>query len=210
MKRSTILLLVVALESVAVILAVYLGDQLGTPAFGQLRLNWLGAVWGILACLPLLAGLWFATRAQRPPPLGRLTRDLDNRVRPLFADCDLVSLAIISAAAGIGEETLFRGVMQTAMAESAGLWVAIAVTSVIFGLLHYVSLTYAIYAALIGAYLGLLLVAFDNLLVPILAHATYDFIGLVYLVYVRKAPSAAGESDPFDLELGGSVEAGGG
>lgn len=208
MKRSTILLLVLVVEGLALFLAVYLGEQFETPAFGQLRLDWLGAVWGISACFPLLAGLWFATRAQRPI-LGRLTRDLDGRVRPLFVQCDLVSLALMSAAAGIGEEALFRGVMQTGMAGSTGPWIAIGVTSLAFGLLHYISLTYAVYAALIGAYLGLLLVAFDNLLVPIFTHATYDFVGLIYLVYFRGAPSPTSESDSLDLELGGSVQAGG-
>jgi len=166
-----------------------LGIQIGTPAFERLRFAWSGVGWGISGSLPLLAGLWLALRAKKPP-LGGLARDLQVRVRPLFADCDLVSLAIISAAAGLGEETLFRGVVQTALAETTGLWIAVAVTSAIFGLLHYVSLTYVIYAAVIGAYLGLLLVAFDNLLVPVLAHALYDLFGLIYLLRARQAPTS--------------------
>ena len=66
-----------------------------------------------------------------------------------------------------------------------GLWLAVALTSIVFGLAHFISFTYAAYATVVGVYLGVLLIVFDNLLVPVLAHATYDFVALVYLIYVR-------------------------
>jgi hypothetical protein len=44
------------------------------------------------------------------------------------------------------------------------------------------SATYAILAALIGLYLGLLLIWTGNLLAPAVAHGLYDFIALLYLV----------------------------
>jgi hypothetical protein len=102
-----------------------------------------------------------------------------------LSQCSLLDLALISALAGIGEEALFRGVMQTGLVPVVGLPAAVALTSVAFGLAHYLSLTYAAYAALVSVYLGVLLVYTDNLLVPVIAHAAYDFVALVYLTRVR-------------------------
>ena len=54
--------------------------------------------------------------------------------------------------------------------------------SFVFGCFHPLSATYAVLAALIGLYLGLLLIFTGNLLAPALAHGLYDFIALVCLV----------------------------
>ena len=93
---------------------------------------------------------------------------------------------LISLFAGAGEEMLFRGLIQAGLDEwmtgPAGAWIALAVASLLFGLAHMVSATYAVVAALIGAYLGALLIATDNLLAPIVAHGLYDFVALIYLV----------------------------
>jgi hypothetical protein len=56
-----------------------------------------------------------------------------------------------------------------------------------FGLAHFISLMYAVLAALIGLYLGILFIAFDNLAVPVIVHALYDFVALTYLVRMRSA-----------------------
>ena len=56
-----------------------------------------------------------------------------------------------------------------------------AITSVIFGLLHAVTKTYAVLAFLVSVYFGWLAIATNDLLGPILAHAIYDFFALVYL-----------------------------
>ena len=102
----------------------------------------------------------------------------------------MIDLALISALAGLGEELLFRGVLQTVLAGAVGLGLAVALTSIVFGLAHFISFTYAAYATVVGVYLGVLLIVFGNLLVPVVAHAAYDFLALVYLVYFR--PPAAG------------------
>ena len=206
MSRRQIIWLVIGFESVAIALAWALGDAQGAPALGQTRLTFSGAVWGILASVPVLAGLWLAMRSSWTP-LVRLTRDLDLVVAPLFANCTVLDLAVISAFAGVGEEALFRGFMQTALAGTVNLWVAIAVVSVIFGALHAISFVYFIYAATLGAWFGVLLIAFDNLLVPIVAHAAFDFVGLVYLIHVRRADSAddAGEQSLLSRPGGAGV-----
>jgi membrane protease YdiL (CAAX protease family) len=71
----------------------------------------------------------------------------------------------------------------------------------VFGLAHPISTTYAVLASLIGIYLGFLFVATDNLLVPIVTHAAYDFLALVYLLSGQPAPTPT-ES----VDVGQSVE----
>jgi hypothetical protein len=59
---------------------------------------------------------------------------------------------------------------------------------------------YVVLAALVGIYLGWFTYYFDNLFEAIFAHAVYDFIGLVYLVYFDKdePPPAPLQPDPVE------------
>jgi membrane protease YdiL (CAAX protease family) len=56
----------------------------------------------------------------------------------------------------------------------------------LFGLLHFITPSYALFAGLTGLYLGGLWILTRNLLVPITAHGAYDFLALVYLTRVRR------------------------
>ena len=178
------LLIAVGFEGALVLLGWGLGEVFDTPAFGPLRFTAAALGYGVLACVPMLLGLVWVVRS-RWTPLARFRHTIDKDVAPLFARCTVFDLLLISALAGLGEEVLFRGFMQTALGGTVGLWMAVAITSIVFGLAHFVTVTYAVYATLIGVYLGTLLIFCDNLLVPVLAHAVYDFVALVYLVYVR-------------------------
>ena len=103
-------------------------------------------------------------------------------------------IALISIMAGVGEEALFRGVLQTYFAGHVGVAPALLVTSSLFGLLHPVTAVYAVMAGLIGLYLGVLAVWHDNLLVPMVVHSLYDFVALTYLVhYHRLQPDSVGD-----------------
>jgi membrane protease YdiL (CAAX protease family) len=121
----------------------------------------------------------------------RFRQTIDRTLAPLVADCSLFDLVLLSVMAGVGEEVLFRGVVQAALAGSVGPVLAIAVSALLFGLAHFVSVTYAVYATLFGVYLGVMLVVFGNLLAPVITHAVYDFVALAYLVYVRFPADAA-------------------
>ena len=87
---------------------------------------------------------------------------------------------MIAALAGIGEETLFRGVIQAAVAQHVGgprgVWLGLLVAAVLFGLLHPVTPMYAVLAGAIGLYLGWLWLVGGNLLLPIVTHGVYDFV----------------------------------
>ena len=59
--------------------------------------------------------------------------------------------------------------------------------SVLFGLGHMVTPTYAVLAGLIGLYLGALSMVFGNLLQVVVVHSLYDFVALLYLVRRQKS-----------------------
>lgn len=147
------------------------------------------ALWGLLATVPL-AGLLLVCVHTPLRVFQDLVRLIDRWVVPLFARWNLTQIAIVSLLAGLGEEMLFRGVIQNALQARIhppfGTWVGWLLSSFLFGAAHAVSATYAVLATLIGLYLGRLWIETGNLLVPVVAHAAYDFLALVYLVRVRK------------------------
>jgi len=190
MTRRPLFWLTIGFEGGLAVLGWGLGAYLGTPAFGQWHLTGRGIGLGLLASVPALLGLAWVVRSVWPP-FVRFRRTIDHTLAPLVADCTLVDLAVLSVMAGVGEEVLFRGVVQAALAGRIGPGLAVAVTALLFGLAHFVSVTYAVYATLFGVYLGVLLVVSGNLLAPVVTHAVYDFVALAYLVYVRPPTDAA-------------------
>jgi hypothetical protein len=119
-------------------------------------------------------------------PLARIRAFLDDAVRPIFGEWSIGQLALISILAGLCEEALFRGAIQGILSEAIGRLPALVLASLLFGAAHYITVGYAVLAALIGAYLGALWLATDNLLVPILVHVLYDLIALIYFLRIAK------------------------
>ena len=76
----------------------------------------------------------------------------------------------------------------------AALWGLVGTVPMVllFGLMHFVTRTYALLAALMGAYLGLVWYWTGNLLTVVLMHALYDFLVLLYLL---RGPGS-GEEEP--------------
>jgi len=127
-------------------------------------------------------------------PLHSIKKFTDTVIRPLMASCTLVDLFGISVLAGVGEEMLFRGLMQDLFANWIPLAAAVVLAAVLFGMMHAVTVTYAVLAAVIGIYLGAVYVWTDNLLAPMIAHGLYDFVVLLYLVFTD------GEAEPRSTE----------
>jgi hypothetical protein len=100
-------------------------------------------------------------------------QDTFAMLRELLEGLSWWQILIISATAGLSEEVLFRGVIQSE-------WGLLA-ASVLFGLCHPLSGAYIVYASLLGTYLGLLAKASGSVVAPIVAHAAYDALGLWYL-----------------------------
>jgi hypothetical protein len=181
MTISKITFAVIAFEGSLLFLTLAVAWLLGVSLIEQVTFQWR-AVWlSVAGTCPLFLLLVWGT-GSRWSVLTRLFREIEDHVLPLFAACSVLELGAISILAGLAEESLFRGVLQTALAEWINPSLALVVASVLFGLAHFITPTYALFASVIGMYLGCLLMVSNNLLVPIVVHATYDFVALVYLV----------------------------
>jgi membrane protease YdiL (CAAX protease family) len=179
-QRRGILLLTVVCEGSLCGLAFVLSYWWDVPLLPGLYWDPSAQLLGIFASLPLL--VLFVLCLRWPiGPLKGIARFCREVIGPLFASCTWYELAGIALLAGLGEELLFRGVLQVAVSRWLGPATALIAVSVLFGLLHSMTPAYAVIAGLMGFYLGCLWIGTGNLLVPILAHALYDFVALVWL-----------------------------
>ena len=134
-------------------------------------------IWGLLATVPLLLLLVWMLGSE-VSPIRNLVKLVTEQIGPLVARCSLLELGCLAAIAGLSEEVLFRGVVQTGLAAWLPANGALIVASAIFGLVHAASRVYALFAALMGLYLGVLFVLQSSLIPPIIAHGLYDFVAL--------------------------------
>jgi uncharacterized protein len=170
------------------LLALGLGWLLDLWPADTIQWDPAGAWWGLAATVPLVAVLVVCVYVPIRV-LRELLATIDRQVVPLFAGWSLWEMALVAGLAGLGEEMLFRGIIQNAtsvwIGGTYGPFVGLIVASVLFGSAHALSSAYAVLATGIGLYLGGLWIAAGNLLVPVVAHAVYDFAALVYLVRGR-------------------------
>jgi hypothetical protein len=125
--------------------------------------------------------------------LRRLVRDL---LQTWLGGASAGQLALVSLAAGVGEELLFRGLIQEGLARwigpPLGVGVGLAVASVLFGACHWLSTTYAVLATAAGVYFGIWMILTGSVWTPLVAHAVYDFIALMYLLDARHGSARVG------------------
>lgn len=125
-----------------------------------------------------------------------------------------VALIGFTAAAAVTEELLFRGVLLRFIEKSAGTWVALALVSLLFGLMHIANPHATVWSALAiaveaGGMLGAAYVATRSLWVPIGIHFAWNFAGGALLstaVSGKEAPAGLLESTlsgPVALSGGG-------
>jgi membrane protease YdiL (CAAX protease family) len=180
-QRQLVVLLAVGVEGGLIALAWLFGWLLDQPPLKGFAWESRAALLGVAATLPLL--LAFLVMLRWPVgPLRRIKHFSEQVLCPLLAPCSVLDLLGISLLAGLGEEMLFRGVLQGWFARWMPSLLALAVASVAFGVVHAVTAAYAVLAALMGAYLGWLWHESGNLLAPVITHALYDFLVLLYLL----------------------------
>lgn len=197
MNRGTLLRLAVGVEGGLFLLAVGVGALLDAPPLRLIR--WHAGVIAVSvgATVPLLVGLALLLQ-RRPSWLEGLLRIVQRELQPLFAASTRMDLLLVSLLAGLGEETLFRGLIQPLLEARLPLVPALLVTNLLFGLAHPLSRAYVLSAAGIGLYLSWLQVASGNLLLPILVHALYDFGALLL---IRRGAGRGATPAPIQPEL---------
>ncbi len=174
------LALACAFEAALLVIAYAAGWLAGIDPLASLAPGSGSTAIGLLAVMPMVGLLWWGL--QHPQhPLGRPTAEAREFVANFFRDTGWAGFALVAFLAGLCEEALFRGFLQVFIAGFAGEFQALLAASVLFGLAHAVSLAYAVVATIIGLYLGALFLLTDGLLAPVVCHAVYDFIALVWL-----------------------------
>ncbi len=180
-ERAILVLIGILFEGGLAGLAGLLGWLFGVSPTASLRWNGRDAAFGALAIGPMLLVFWFSLKSNWRP-LAEIREFFERLIRPAFSSCSILELALVSAAAGFGEEVLFRGLIQGGLETSIGRGPALVLTSMLFGLAHPITTAYIVLAGLLGLYLGALWMAGGNLLIPIVAHGLYDFVALVILL----------------------------
>lgn len=193
--RGSVVISAVLIEGGMAVVAWWLGNWWGYPPADTMQVTWAAIGWGVAAVLPMLALMVWVQRSSWRP-WRRIMAVVRRQIAPLFADCSYADLALISALAGLGEEAMFRGVLQPAIASWTGVMPALVLTSLLFGAAHMITPGYFVLATAMGAFLGYLALATGNLLAPVIAHALYDFIALVHLVSsVRPRGVSTGDAE---------------
>lgn len=164
--------------------SLFLGWLLAHPPLITFQWDPKDTMIGVLAAVPLI--LLFLVMITWPiGPLVAVKEFCDQEVVGLFHDSSWSELALISLTAGVGEEMLFRGVIQASLADWLGITTGITLTSILFGVLHPISYAYVVITAILGLYLGAIWVYNGNLITVMITHGLYDFAALAYLIKLR-------------------------
>ena len=181
MNRNTLLLVTVITEGGLYFLGLALMNLAEIELRSVFSVSWTSTFYALLLTLPMFVTLYLVERSGWQP-IVELRNEMDEKILPIFSNCNTVDLAVIAFFAGVGEELFFRGWMQAVLVERSGVLIGILITSLIFGVLHYLSTAYFIYAFLTSIYLGIIYLVTGNLFIVMAIHAVYDFAALVYLV----------------------------
>lgn len=166
--------------------AVGLSFLVKTPLPPQFNLSANDALIGVIATLPPVLFLWWFSNTD-VPALAEFRRSQIKFFAGIGFEFTPPRIAAMAVGAGVCEELLFRGVVQTWIDGFAPVAVAVIVSNIIFGVLHMRTVLYAVIAGAVGVYFGVIFVMTENLLAPIIAHGLYDAVALEY---TRRAVAA--------------------
>jgi len=175
MSPRRVLVLALATQAVLIAAAWGLSRLLQLPPhWGQLPRDAAIGVAGALA----LAGVNYLmlTRAPSNWLVDGVRAVYHELLVPLFSRMGPLSIIAVGAAAGVGEEWLFRGVVQPL--------VGLVAASVLFGLAHVGGrpmAAFGVWASAMGLILGTLATLTGGLTAPIVAHGVYDILALQFL-----------------------------
>lgn len=192
-SADNLLITAVVFESVLGLVAILLGWLIGPdaraliPEFDPENL-WpigIGVGYGLIAAIPILV---FIAGVRRIPwePIRNLEKLSNDGIVSSLLQLRPAELIVISLCAGVGEELLFRGWMMQWMIGTTdptnivNIGIGLVGSSIAFGMVHPISKLYIFLAAIMGVYFGVLLIYTENLLVPIVAHAAYDAVQMIW------------------------------
>ncbi|MCF7708512.1 MAG: CPBP family intramembrane metalloprotease [Verrucomicrobia bacterium] len=173
-----------SLEAALIPLSFILGWVFDWHPAENLRWNGKEALLGIFsALLPFAGYIWIL--GSEHAGFRRIQAFLDDVMRRLFGNWNILQLAAISILAGLGEELLFRGFLQGILEQTTNAFAAVAISSIVFGMFHLITPLYALITIIMGVYIGLIYMVTDSLLIVIMLHAVYDFAALMHYLRIH-------------------------
>ena len=176
------------------LMSSWLGEIGGYNIYKQMVSTIPDLVAAIVWLIPLLTALslsLFFTDKLRA--LRELKSAFQATLIPTLSVIPPWGLAVISIGAGIGEEALFRGLIQSGVTSLPFLHggtqatiASVVASAVLFGLVHALSPAYFWYATFAGCIFGLEAV-YAGLSTAALTHSLYDAIALLAILYFWKA-----------------------
>lgn len=179
-------------QSLLIAASIGTAALVGTPNWGLgpgFALTWNAMATGILLTIPLgVLAIALDQIEDKFPALQDVTKATQRSVLSLLGGKFKPGIALITSlalgcVAGVGEEMLFRGVLQFELQSRFGQAIAVGLSSFIFGALHAVTPLYAFLAAIASVYFGGIYIWCSNLAVPIACHAFYDLVALLFAHY---------------------------
>ncbi|MCP4439828.1 MAG: CPBP family intramembrane metalloprotease [Aureispira sp.] len=130
----------------------------------------------VVLVFPLVSIIYYINMQLVPSGwIAEETLELQKLLLKMNTPTDLIlNLVVVGLIAGIGEELVFRGVLQRLFSEYSnnriiGIWVA----AILFSMIHFQPEGF-VPRALLGALFGYMLIWTGNLWVPILGHITFN------------------------------------
>jgi membrane protease YdiL (CAAX protease family) len=195
--RDVIIMFAVFFEGGLAPLSLILGWWLGHPPLALFSWSPGQALWGALASVPLV--LMFLAMLRWPVgPLRRIATFTEDEFVPMLGGSTWSDIALIALSAGVGEEMLFRGVLQCSMQSWVGTAPGLTLSSVLFGLLHPISIPYIVVMILLGASLGVEFLLSGNLISVIVTHTLFDFAVMAYLLKINYHGNPTSPIPPVD------------
>jgi len=171
-------------ESSLILVAIILGAIAEINPFEFMIFNERVLLNGIIGTLPLCV-IFLALNHIKTDALLKIRQVLYDTLGESLLHLHWTDLFILAMVAGVSEELLFRGVIQPWLENSWGIVAGLIISSIIFGLVHAVTLLYFVLAASVSFYLGLYLdyETTRNLVTPIIIHGLYDFFAFIVILH---------------------------
>ncbi len=152
----------------------------GGPIDQFVRWSWSDALLGVPLAAALTGSYWAIFRL-RPSLARRLSMEQGERVFSTERPYGPSAILLISCSAGIGEEALFRGGLQTLLATLLPPSAAILAASALFTVAHPGSRTLMAMVAALSLAFGLAYHWSGSLLAVMIAHILYDIFGCLWI-----------------------------
>ena len=152
----------------------------GRDMSAYLQPSWDGVVKGMLLGGAAIVVAWgsFLAFPRFSEKLIRMQGSVYHFLNPPFS---FPAIVWISICAGIGEEALFRGGLQTVLGDLLGPVIAILLSSFVFTVIHGTKPLISLILFGISLIFGAIYWYSGNLLLVMIAHALYDVFALTYL-----------------------------